>query len=406
MKTGPQKIPALQVDLSTYKDEILAEIGKVIDSGQLTLGPYTLYIEQRWAADHGKEFGIAVNSDTAALECVLQLMDIKDRLVLMPQTAFFACANIVLRLGGIVGLVDITPSNGIMPTYEQWTKAIDFFRERRLDPKVAMLVYSAGQCSPTQVRDILNLQEEMFVLEDCAHCHGGKYADGRFIGSAGDFATWSTYATKLIHSGEGGMIVTNDRAAAEAMRVYRAYGRKANDGVFTECVSPKGYNWRITEMQAAILKVMWSHLPEIIQARRNVAEVYDAFFPQADGDYEGGQPYSLVAKDITRNLYRYTVMIPGMTFESNRSLYTYLREECDPIITLQEKSNHMPLAMHSGYAGHPRVLSAPRQFPGAMQYCLEHICLPIYPKMRIADAEFIAKCVNNWWNEWRKSGKR
>jgi perosamine synthetase len=401
-----RSIPALQVDLSTYKDEILEEVGKVIDSGRLILGPYTEYIENRWAEDHGKRYGIAVNSDTAALESVLQCIDIKDSVVLMPQTAFFACANITLRLGGKVCLVDIEPHNGIMPTSFQWEEAIEFCKQRGYHISAAMMVYSAGQCSPSQVKDIGGFVERGIpVLEDCAHCHGGKYADGRYIGSEGTFATWSTYATKLIHSGEGGMIVTDSTAATNFLRVYRNYGRKTTDGVFTECASPLGYNWRMTEMQAAILKVMWGHLPDIISARRKVADVYDQYFPPQPFDQNEGRPYSLCAPQITRNLYRYTVMIPGMTFESNRRLYNYL-SSCNPKITLQEKSNHMPLAMHAGYDGHPHVISAPRQFSGAMQYCLEHICLPIYPKLSEDDAEIIADSVMKWWEQWSKTGRR
>ena len=97
-------------------------------------------------------------------------------------------------------------------------------------------------------------------------------------------------------------------------------------------------------------------------------------------------------------------MIPGMTYESNRSLYTYLAK-CNPKITLQEKSNHLPLAMHAAYFGDPRVMSAPRSFPGAMQYCLEHICLPIYPKLSTSDAAYIADKVLSWWKQWNTTRK-
>jgi perosamine synthetase len=395
-----RQIPPFKIDLGFYKEEILAEIGKVIDSGRLILGPYTQEIEERWAKDHGKKFGLAVNSDTAALECVLQALSIKRTLVLMPQTAHFSCANIVLRLGGYVGLVDVDPTKGIMPTMNQWNKARAWLQNRDYpEPSVVMMVYSAGQCSPTQVQNIEEFQNiGIPVLEDCAHCHGAKYADGRLIGSAGDFATWSTYATKILHSGEGGMIVTSDPIKDELMNGYRNYGPKINDGVFTEVVNHYGYNWRMTEFQAAILKVMYNHLPEMIKARKAIADqCYAHFFPEQNRDRSNGRPYRLhPGGGVVPNLYRYTVMIPGMTFDSNRSLYSYLKGRG---IILQEKCNHLPLSMHRAYTAHPYVIPASRSFYGALQYSLEHICLPIYPDLTFRDAEFIAVEVLKWWKE-------
>jgi len=257
-----------------------------------------------------------------------------------------------------------------------------------------MLIYSAGQPSHNTVEVCKYFRSlGIWTLEDCAHNHGSKYPDGRLVGSEADVATWSLYATKIIHCGEGGVIVTNDENMATYLQEYRSYGKKAQtaDGVFTEQLWDKGYNWRLTEWQSAVGLTMWEHKDEIIEARKKIAQLYDHVFPPRSEPEEGDESaYSLspTEGDAERNYYRYSVMVPGLRAENNHLIYNYLRA-CRPRITLQEKCNHLPLSMMGAYSCNPNVFPVSWHFPEAMKYCAEHLCLPIYPQLSPTDAVFI-----------------
>jgi len=391
MGTEHRVIPPLKVDLSQFSDELFEAYGKVIASGVLVLGEYTRAAEEAFASDHNKKYGIAVNSDTAALESVLQFIDIKGQFVLLPQTAFFGVVHVVLRLGGIPLLLDSDVDNGIFPKTSRWEMAVEKYK-----PKVALLVYSAGMAGEDVIGTINMLAEKgVYSVEDCAHVHGSKYSNGDLVGSAGDFATWSSYATKIIHSGEGGMIATSIDAADDFMKKYRNYGRKIVDAAFTESASPLGYNWRMTEMQAATLFIMWKHLDKLIQQRKEVADVYSEYFcPAWPRDFPAGttaplEPYELAPRLGKKNYYRYTVMVPGLTYLGNKKLYAELAR-LNPSVKLQEKSNHLPISLHKALAPHS---IAAEPFDGARRYSLEHLCMPIYPTLSKIDARYIAESV-------------
>lgn len=402
-------ISSFEIDLPKYRTEIFEKFDDIFDNGYLVLGKFTKMLEEKWAEDHSRGFGVAVNSDTAALDCCLSVCGIKDEMVLIPQMAFFGVVNVVLKLGGIPVLVDVTMSNGIMPTFEQWCDALDWVvKTFGRKPKVAMFVYSGGMAGSDTIRSIEMFREEgIRTIEDCAHCAGARYGDGRRVGSAGDFATWSFYTTKLLSSGEGGIIVSDSEEDVKRMRNYRAYGRKSSDGVFSECSDILGYNWRITEFQAAILNVMWSHIEELIGERKRVAAVYDKYFPSRSEDDDSGTPFKLIPEgNGTVNLYRYMVIVPGMSFNDNIWLYKKLLDLKPVGIRLQEKCNHLPVANMAGYQGVPTVISVRRSCPGAIKFSREHICLPIYPNLSSDNAEYIAKSVVKLIEEMRRIGRK
>lgn len=386
-----ENIPSLEVDLSMYRKELRMAFMDVIDSGQLILGPQTEKIEGDFSKAHGHTQGIAVTSDTAALDAVLSIIGVKGEMVLMPEMAFFGDANVALKLGAKIGLVDIDPSNGIMPTLDQWKEAVKICSEKGHFPKVAMFVYSGGMTGDS-VPAIKWLQERgILVVEDCAHCIGSKYPDGMLAGTYGDFSTWSFYATKLLQCGEGGMICTSNEADAENIRCYRAYGRKISSPPFTQAASPLGYNWRLTEIQAAFLNVMWGHKDEVIAERQKVATVYDQFFRSGHDDDGSGKAYRLQPEaGGTVNLYRYMIMKPKMTINDNIWMYEELKTRAHSF-GLQEKTNHMPLSAMEAYHSLPTILSVTGDFSGASRFSQEHLNLPIYPTLPSHEAEYIAK---------------
>jgi len=397
-----------KIALEMFKDEVMKAFEEVIDSGMLILGEKTRKFEEIFSASHERKHGIAVNSDTSALEAALialswkldgmpsdkhAIYDLSDTVVLMPDTAFYGCVNVALRLGAKVITVPSKVLNGVMCTVDQ---VVDTFKSFGLGSKktIFMAVYTAGTTGADSV-ELIRLLRDMGVptVEDCAHAHGAKYSDGRLAGSEGDIATFSFYATKMIHSGEGGMLLVDDDDVAEFLRTYRNYGKDPNgDPIFADSAII-GYNWRMTEFQAAIGSILWENYDKVYRERKKIADVYDHFFRSAGG-HTDRLVYRLLVKSgkLEPNLYRYIVMVPGLrSHADNEKVYGALKARG---ILLQAKCNSKPLWRFRVFENHPNFFgylpSGGLLGSDAESYSISHLCLPIYPTMSEDEAEKVA----------------
>jgi dTDP-4-amino-4,6-dideoxygalactose transaminase len=387
--------------ISLFKEEIFKEFEEIFDVGILVLGDWTKKFEQEFSGSHGRRFGVAVTSDTAALEAALLMLKdyskLKKLIVLMPDTAFFGCANVVFRLGGDVVPIPVEIGNGIMPTLEQLERcAIWVSRKSDCDPEelIYMAVYTAGMVARDMIEQIDWCRKKgIKVLEDCAHTHGATYSDGKLAGSYGDVATFSFYATKMVHSGEGGMVLVDNPDWDRWLRTYRNYGKTWGEGadpIFQD-VSVIGYNWRMTELQAAIGMVLWRNYQKIYSERQRVERIYDSFFNNGNG-----RAKRLVIKNaglLRPNLYKYIVLVDGLeTEEQNHRLYRELEEKG---VRLQTKCNPKPISESGLFRD--RVIFYPEAFEypkESLSYSLCHLCLPIYPLLSNEEAQYVAESVS------------
>jgi len=394
-----------RVATDPFREEVLKAFDDVLTSGMFVLGDRTRDFEESFASSHGRKFGIAVNSDTAALEMALLLsakkkdMDVSDLIVLMPDTSFYGCANVALRMGAEVAAVPSTISNGIMPTVGQVSEAISTFSDVHRKRLVYLAVYTAGTVGLDSLETIDWLTSlGIPVIEDCAHCHGATYTDGRLVGSAGPISTFSFYATKMIHSGEGGMLLVDDDDSDEFLRTYRNYGKDSSDladPVFADSLI-LGYNWRMTEFQAALGAILWKHYKQIWMGRRKVELAYEGHYgsfqdPGASVIWRLGVDGARGTK-LSPNLYRYIVIVDWMdTVEKNYQVYERMKERG---IGLQAKCNSKPLSKmavfqeHKNFSIFPDKLGSPTDAEG---YCMKHLCLPIYPTLTVDEAEYVAE---------------
>jgi len=409
-------VPPYEIACSMFEGEILDQFRAVLESGMLVLGQQTLMFEKRFAADHVRNFGIAVNSDTAALEAALCLLNYKffgaescqlKFHTLMPETAFYGCVNVVARLGGRVIPVPVTISNGIMPTKSQLLEVIGMFRGTvDFDDMVYMPVYTAGTVGGDAIACIdWCKQQGIPVVEDCAHVHGARYKDGSLAGHYGDISTFSFYATKMVHSGEGGMLLVDRQDWDEWLRIYRNYGKetKFDDPVFADS-RIIGYNWRMTEFQAALGLVMWRNYPQLAEGRAKVADIYDKFFlPDTGLCAEVAKRLLVRSGQLQPNLYRYIIMVEGLErYDQNVNLYALL---ADKGVVLQAKCNSKPITEYWVFGDrfvikHPLCQDPAR---ASVKYCMGHLCLPIYPTLSRSSAYHIADTVAEVLKEgkWR-----
>ena len=264
-------MPIPLVDLTAQyqriKPEIDAAIARVLARGQFILGPEVDALERELAVYCGTRFAVAVASGTDALILALRGSGVgPGDGVVTSAFSFFATAEAILAVGATPVFVDIDPA----------TYTLD---PRQLEQacaggvKAILPVHLYGH--PCQMEPILRVAKarRLLVIEDCAQAIGAQ-AGGRMVGSFGNAGAFSFYPTKNLGAyGDGGMVVTNDEALAERIRLLRAHGSRAR--YHHEVV---GTNSRLDELQAAVLRVKLRHLDSWNEARRRHAQTYRQLF--------------------------------------------------------------------------------------------------------------------------------
>src|SRR3954464_12143359 len=287
-------------------DSELAAISAVLDSGYLVQGARVAEFERVVAEHVGLQHAVAVSSCTAALRVSLLALGIGpgDRVIVAPYS-WVATANVIELCGATPVFVDIDPATFNMDA-SQLRSCLDHDSVRAIMP-----VHTFG--NPAGIGDILVIADEFSipVIEDAA-CAIGAVADGRPAGSLGAIGCFSFHPRKIITTGEGGMIVTNDEAIADFARAFRNHGQRVVDGT-TEFVMA-GDNLRLTDIQGAIGVAQMARLSGLVADRTRLAQRYDTlltplgFQPQqrssgaAVQSYVVLSPASLAADEVIATL--------------------------------------------------------------------------------------------------------
>lgn len=256
----------------------------VLNSDFLTQGPQVPAFEQALIDHTGASYSLAVNSATSALHiaCLALGLGEGDWLWTSPIT-FVASANCGLYCGAQVDFVDIDPSTYNMCPKQLEEKLIKAKAEGKL-PKVVVPVHLCGQ--PCDMAAIAKLAKEynFKVIEDASHAIGGKY-QGLPIGNCeySDITVFSFHPVKIVTTAEGGAVMTNQKALADKMVLLRSHGitrdpaqmkGESHGGWYYEQID-LGFNYRMTELQAALGVSQMQRLEEFISSRHKLARIYD-----------------------------------------------------------------------------------------------------------------------------------
>ena len=357
----------------TFPADDRAAITKLIEeslaSGSLTLGPNTERLEEAFATRHSVPHAVAVSSGTAALEIALRALvgpepeGLAGRTVVVPANTFFATAAAVIHAGGVPRFADIDPG-----TFALSPATV----EPLLDDGCAgvVIVHIGGFVSPdTAVLADLCRARGLFLLEDAAHAHGASFA-GRAAGSIGDAGAFSFYPTKVITSGEGGIVTTGDAALAGEARIYRDQGKA---GFLGGDHVRLGYAWRMSELHAAVGTVQLARLDEFIAVRRRIARLYD----EALVDIPGITPV-LAPEGSQPNYYKYLAVLDAGI--DRASVKKTLREEHR--VGMSGEVYASPLHHQPVFAGQPHG-----PLPVSEDLCARHVCLPVHNDMADSEAE-------------------
>lgn len=245
-----------------------------LDTGWISSeGPFVEKFEQKFSNYVQRDYGIAVSNGTAALDIAISALNLeKGDEVILPAFTIISCVNQIVRCGAIPVLVD--------SDQQTWNMDVSLVREKvTARTRAIMIVHTYGL--PVDIDPILSIAKEfnLKVIEDSAQAHGLLYK-GKPCGSFGDISTFSFYPNKNITTGEGGMIVTNDLALSERARSLRNLCFRNNERFVHDEL---GWNYRLTNIQAAIGLGQMENINSILHRKREIGELYNRLLENVKG---------------------------------------------------------------------------------------------------------------------------
>lgn len=359
-------------------------VEEVLRSDFLTQGPAVARFEQAMAKRVGAQHGVPVNSATSALHIACLALDLGpgDWLWTSPNT-FVASANVGLYCGAKVDFVDIDPRTYNM-SVECLAQKLEQAKAANKLPKIVMPVHFAGQSCEMAAIHALSQQYGFRIIEDASHAVGGTYR-GESVGSCrySDITVFSFHPVKIITTGEGGMALTNNATLGERMMRYRSHGITTNQSLMQSRPTDEiwnyqqiklGYNYRITDIQAALGLNQLTRLDEFVKRRHAIAKRYD----QAFSDLPVVMPWQ--HPDTWSSYHLYPIRIAkSLCGKTQRQVHDALRNA-----GIGVNLHYIPVYRQPYYEA--------RGFP--VGYCpqaeLHHkeaISLPVFPRLTEADQE-------------------
>jgi UDP-4-amino-4,6-dideoxy-N-acetyl-beta-L-altrosamine transaminase len=362
----------------------------VLQSDFLTQGPKVPLFEKTVSSYCGAKYGVAVNSATSALHIACLSLGLKEGDWLWTSPiSFVASANCALYCGAKVDFVDIDKLTYNMSVRSLEVK-LDIARKENKLPKIIIPVHFSGQSC--DMKRIHSLGEEygFKIIEDASHAIGGKYLNNP-IGSCkySDITIFSFHPVKIITTAEGGLATTNSEKIIEKMHLYRSHGITRNKNLMT--INSKcdwyyqqidlGFNYRMSEMQAALGISQMKRLDEFVDKRHLFKERYDRKLT----DNLVIKPYQ--NKDSYSSLHLYPVQINLEKVSKNREqIYNELREEGVGV-----NVHYIPIHLQPYYK---QFGFKKGDFPKSEFYYSNAITLPLFPSMTIEQQDKVLKSLN------------
>lgn len=376
------KIPGARIVFSEEdKEWVVTQIKKVLDSGQLTLGSYGKEFEQAFASLHRAPYAVATNSGTSSLEIILRVLGVEGKEVIVPTNTFFATAAAVIHAGAKPRFADMNE--------ETFALSPESIQENlTCETAGVILVHIGGMITP-EVESIQRLckAKGLFLIEDAAHAHGSSW-NGQRAGTFGVAGSFSFYPTKIMTSGEGGMIVTHSEQIKNEAVIYRDQGKEKFSSNFHIRL---GYNWRMSELHAIVGLAQLRRLDDFIEARTRIARIYDEGLPRITGV----KPV-LEAPGGRGCYYKYLAVLEDGVERAR--LKQLLREKYQ--VGLSGEVYEVPLHQQPVFARY-----GTGRFPVSEKLCAQHICLPIYSNMTEQEAEYVLESLSEAMKELGVSQK-
>jgi dTDP-4-amino-4,6-dideoxygalactose transaminase len=387
----PAPVPPLNLaaDFARIRDELLAEITEICDSGYYVLGPKVAAFEQALADYYGSKHALGVSSGTDALLVALMTLGIgHGDEVIIPTFTFFATAGCVTRVGARPVFCDVDPE-----TYNIDVSQIE--EKLTMRTKAVIPVHLYGQLA--DLRPLLSCvnRHGIAVIEDAAQAHGAREPGpaGRMAGAIGTFGCVSFYPTKNLGAiGDAGALLTNDTRLHEKATKLRLHGETTRYHH-----AYVGGNFRIDALQAAILTVKLRYLDAWNTQRRARAARYASLLEDAGLVPEHVRPPKVAASALTQRAAGNDEGPPSHVYHQ----YVLRAQRRDELLHYLQGQKigagvYYPVPLHLqecfAYLGHK-----PGDFPLAEQAAAEVLALPIYPELTDAQQESVVAAIKAFY---------
>jgi len=368
-------IPYSRQDINQTDIEAVIE---VLRADFLTQGPMVPLFEHTLASYCGAKHAVAVSSATAALHIACLSLDLGpgDWLWTSPIT-FVASSNCALYCGAQVDFVDIDLLTYNMSVERLAEKLVQAEKDGKL-PKIVMPVHLCGQSCDMEAIRALSQQYDFAIIEDASHAIGGKYKN-EAIGNCcySDIAVFSFHPVKIITTGEGGMALTNNPELADRMQRYRSHGitgdaskmqPRPSDEIWNYQQISLGFNYRMTDIQAALGVSQMTRLDEGVTKRHKIAKRYN-------NELAGlALQVPLQQSDSYSSYHLYPIRIKlGEAKQTQRKIYDSLQ-----LAGINVNLHYIPVYRHPYYEA---MVFKAGYCPEAEQYHRDVLSIPMYPAM-------------------------
>lgn len=368
-------IPYGRQDIS---QEDIEAVTAVLKSDFLTQGPAVPRFEQTVSNYCDAKYAVAVNSATSALHIACLALGVgKGDVVWTSPITFVASANCALYCGATVDFVDIDGQTYNMCPERLAEKLAEAKKIGKL-PKVVIPVHMCGQsCDMARIYK-LGQQYGFKILEDASHAIGGRY-NGLPIGKCqfSDIAVFSFHPVKIVTAGEGGMAVTNDEHLAKRMRVLRSHGissaledmhERSSDEIWNYQQIELGFNYRMTDIQAALGNSQMVRLDDFVSKRQMIASKYDRYFE----DMNVKCPFQYADSYSSYHLYVIRLNL-SKTNRTQKEIYQAFHKS-----GVHVNLHYIPVYRHPYFE---KLGFCKNDFPSAEQYFMDALSLPMFPTL-------------------------
>ncbi len=366
--------------------EDIEAVLKVLKSDFLTQGPEVNKFEAEFSKRLSVNYSVAFNSATSALHAACFALDLQPRETLWTSPiSFVASANCGLYCGAKIDFVDIEPDTYNISVNKLELKLKKAEREQRL-PKILVAVHMCGQSCDMQAIHKLSLKYKFKIIEDASHAMGGRYLD-QDVGNChfSDAAIFSMHPVKIITSGEGGILTSKHQTVEQQARLFRSHGITRDTECFDnqKVVIPPwyyeqiklGYNYRLTDLQAALACSQLTRLDSFVEKRNELATRYNDFF----ANYEYIRTPEVDRKCFS-SFHLYVIQIPFADLQAKVEMFKFFKSR-----GINLNVHYIPIHLQPFFQN--RFGFKYGDFPTAEKYYEMAVTLPLYPSM--LEQEFV-----------------
>jgi perosamine synthetase len=332
---------------STIEADDIKSVSSVLRSGLISQGSAVNRFEEQFSRYHAAKGGVAASSGTAALHLALLALGIgRGDSVIVPTYACIAPYNAVKYSGAMPVLADTVKSGWAMDA--EWVEAYLKRDSKKKNVKAIIVVHLFGR--PVAMDNFLDISKRYSIpiIEDCALSLGAEYK-GKMIGTFGRVSVFSFYATKVITTGEGGMLIASSKKILESIRDLREYDEKKDDRL--------RFNYKMTDIQAALGISQLRKLPGFIRKRRSIA------------------------KNYLQNLQDLPVSLPEESGHSKDMYYRFVVRMKNPDRFISDMEKRGVVCRRPVFMPVHRTVKQP-VLPNAEKFWKEAVSLPIYPLLK------------------------